>query len=204
MSASQRTTLISAGRKKAGRQAQSLTLTSEFDEVLRDMTERYRILPKSSTGTLTADTSYITMPSDYSDRRFMTVDTFTISWMDPDVYLNWLATNTDVASMPTHYTVVREDAKVYLKNKPSTAWTYYFYYWGIHPAASGDTYTHLLEDKFEEVIVFGLAYKACELIEDFAKAKYWQANYERELLTRAGRTNRLRPVARSTFWGAIR
>ena len=89
MSASQRSVLIAAGIKKAGRSGQSITLTTEFDEILRDMTERYNILAKSDTGTTTADTAYITMPTDYSDRRFMTVDSYEMIWVDPDDYLKW-------------------------------------------------------------------------------------------------------------------
>ena len=124
MSASQRSVLIAAGIKKAGRSGQSITLTTEFDEILRDMTERYNILAKSDTGTTTADTAYITMPTDYSDRRFMTVDSYEMIWMDPDDYLKWSKTNTDVAALPVRYTVFREDSKIYLQNKPSVAWTY--------------------------------------------------------------------------------
>jgi hypothetical protein len=204
MSASQRTTLIAAGRKKAGRQAQSLTLTTEFDEILRDMTERYHILPKSTTGTTTADTSYLTMPTDWSDRRQMIVDTTELTWINPDDYLLWLRTNTDTASIPAWYTVVREDSKVYMKNKPSGAWTYYLYYWGIHPAATGDTYTHLLEDKYEEAIITGLAWKACELIQEFDKGLYWKKDYELMLIEKSGMTKRTIARVRSNFWGTMK
>lgn len=204
MSASQRTTLITAGRKKAGRQTQSITLTTEFDEILRDMTERYHILPKSATGTTTADTSYITMPTDWTDRRSMIVDSFDMKWIEPDDYLKWLRMNTDVASIPVCYTVVREDSKVYMKNKPSGAWTYYLYYWGIHPAATGDTYTHLLEDKYEEAIIAGLAWKASELIEAFDKATYWKGVYNQVLMQKAGMSKRTEARIRSNFWGTMK
>jgi hypothetical protein len=203
MSASQRSTLIAAGIKKAGRSGQTITLTTEFDEILRDMTERYNILAKSDTGTTTADISYLTMPADYSDRRFMTVDTYELTWLDPDDYLKWLRTNTDIASIPNWYTVVKEDGYIYMKNKPSGAWTYYFYYWGIHPASTGDTYTHLLEDKYEEAIIAGLAYKCCERLKDWDGAAKWKADYENILLKKASRMKRMKASVRSNFWGQM-
>ena len=203
MSASQRSVLIAAGIKKAGRSGQSITLTTEFDEILRDMTERYNILAKSDTGTTTADTAYITMPTDYSDRRFMTVDSYEMIWVDPDDYLKWSKTNTDVAALPVRYTVVREDSKIYLQNKPSGAWTYYFYYWGIHPASTGDTYTHLLEDKYEEAIIAGIAYKCCERLKDWDGAAKWKGDYESILLKKAARTKRLKVSVHSNFWGQM-
>ena len=202
MSATLTSTLIAAAIKKAGRSGQSITLTTEFNDILKDMTGRYNILPKSATGSTTADTAYITMPADYNDRRRMILNEDELTWIDPDIYLVWSKTNTDVATIPMEYTVIKEDSKVYFKNKPSSVWTYTFYYWGIHGAVATDEY-HTLEDKYEEVIIAGTAFKCCQLLNDWDKAKQWEARYERLLILKAGGNKRLKPVMRSNFWGQI-
>ena len=83
------------------------------------------------------------------------------------------------------------------------AWTYYFYYWAIHPAATGDTYTHLLEDKYEEAIIAGIAYKCCERLKDWDAAAKWKGDYESILLKKAARTKRLKVSVHSNFWGQM-
>lgn len=202
MSLTTRSALIATGIKKAGRAGQNIVLTTEFNEILRDMTERFNILPKSITGDCVADQSYIAMPTDYSDRRFMTLDSTELTWIDPDKYLLWLKTNTDVATIPTHYTVVKEDAKIYFRNKPASALAYAFYYWAIHDPLSSDTY-HTLDEKFEEVIIAGLAKKACELMKDWENAAKWELRYERLLLLKAGGNKRVKREMRSNFWQQI-
>ncbi|RPJ11201.1 MAG: hypothetical protein EHM36_01915 [Deltaproteobacteria bacterium] len=57
---------------------------------------------------------------------------------------------------------------------PNEALPFYFYYAKYH-AASGvdDGFLHVLGDEFDETIILGVAWKACEIIEEKPRASYF-------------------------------
>ena len=280
-----RINLIAKALTKAGRKTQNISLTVEFNDILREMTRLLPILRGSAEGVTTASQDYIPLPADYRSWRFLIIDPLgtlatSLDWIDPDPFQIYVKTNIITPTIPSKFTVVKEDSKIYLLATPDIVYNYYFAYDKIHPrtgkqlpftsggtyipsvgetitgATSGatgvvsdiqvtsgkwisgdaagkftlssqtgtfvsenlnigghsniatisgnstteDNYVHYLDDEYEETIVAGLAYKACELIQDDRGLAYWVGIYRGSLAEKEGLNFRVQADAKATFW----
>ena len=69
-------------------------------------------------------------------------------------------------------------------------------------SSSEDSFEHLLGSRFDDTLVYGLTYKACELTEppQLEKSLFWKDKYERDLITKVIIKSSKKPSARPSFW----
>ena len=150
-----RSALIARGIIKAGRKGQSIDLNTEFDEITRNITAEYGIwIPLPRLGTVIANQSSMTMPSDFRSRDYFIMDTgaggspITMAWKDPLLYFRYIKTLTSAESnRPRVYTVQKNHGKLYFYPPADVTYSYELSYAAIHPKAgltlaftSGGTY----------------------------------------------------------------
>jgi len=150
-----RSALIARGVVKAGRKGQSIDLTIEFDEILRNITKEYGIwIPLPRLGTVILDQSSMVMPSDFRSRDYFIMDTgtggspITMRWKDPLLYFQYIKTLTSAESnRPRIYTVQKNHNRLYFYPPADQSYNYELSYSAIHPKVgltlaftSGGTY----------------------------------------------------------------
>lgn len=189
MAVLQRIQLINEAKYRAGVDSTTVALTTEYDQVLRDITGRYDLLRCNyTTSNLTAHASnnYLAAPTDFKWFDHMKADSTTrieVVPLDPDIFWSY-AMSFGASSIPNKCTFEPASGKIYLNPFPSSGTiAYYLWYTKYHPKATGDTYTHVLGEEFDEVIVYGLASYAAEIIKEFDKANYFRLIYEEALKT---------------------
>ena len=197
----QRDAIIAEAMYRLGRKGQTLTLSNAYDAITLDITTRHACYFKIAAGNLVVDQNYIALPSDYRSRNWLIVNSDEVGWLEPDPFLVYTKTRTIEHAQPDRYTVVEDDAKFYLSPKPDATYAYEFRYAAIHPANSGSTYEHLLGASFDETIVLGMAWKACQIIRELRdEADYWQGLYIADMQVKVDRKAPTTITVRSGAW----
>lgn len=186
-----RVSLINEAKYRAGVDSTAVNLVTEYDQVTRDITGRHDLLRGNySTGNLVNSDTYnflLVSTLDFKSVDHMKVDATARSEvvpLDPDIF--WSYPITFVAGgIPTKVTYNPADGRLWLNPFPSSMGpvAYYLWYTKYHPKATGDTYCHVLGEEFDEVITYGLAAYACEIVKTFEKANYFRLVYEEILKT---------------------
>lgn len=135
-----RVNLIAKGLTKAGRKSQNISLTTEFDDILREMTRLLPVLRGFAEGVTVATQDYVSLPSDYRSWRFLIIDpagtlSTSLEWVDPDPFQIYKKVNIIIPTIPSKFTIIKEDSKIYLLATPDIIYNYYFAYDKIHPRA---------------------------------------------------------------------
>lgn len=136
-----RSASIARGIIKAGRKGQSIDLTIEFDDILRDITKNYPIwIPLPQIGTVIANQSSMSMPPDFRSRDYFIMDTGTggspisMVWKDPLLYFGYIKTLTSAESnRPRIYTVQKNHNRLYFYPPADVTYSYELSYSAIHP-----------------------------------------------------------------------
>jgi len=148
MATTTRANLIAEAIVMAGRKGQPVPLTTQFDFILKDMSRRYPILRNvCHPFTTVASQSWVALPTDYRSWEQCFYDDDELDWFEPEIYFNWIRTETDTAATPSKFTIAKDENRIYLWPKPSAATASYLYYAAIHPKVektlvftSGGTY----------------------------------------------------------------
>lgn len=143
-----RVNIIADAITLAGRKGQAVSLTNQFDFILKDMSRRYPILRNvCHYFTTVASQGWVALPTDYRSWEQCFYGDDELNWFEPEIYFNWIRSETDTASTPSRFTVAKDENRLYLWPKPSAATASYFYYAAIHPKVektlaftSGGTY----------------------------------------------------------------
>jgi len=143
-----RSAIIAEARIRAGRKAQTISLDNAFDDILKKMTTDYPLLRNiCHPFTTVASQAWVALPSDYRSYEQCFYDDDELIWMEPEEYFNWIRSETDTASTPSRFTIVKDESRLYLWPKPNAATAGYLYYAAIHPKmektvpfTSGGTY----------------------------------------------------------------
>lgn len=143
MSVLTRSELIARGVIKAGRKGQAITLTNEFDEILRDITKQYPIwIPWPHKGTVILNQSTLIMPPDWRSQDYFIMDTGTsgspiaMGWRDPYQYFKYTKTLASLeTSRPRIYTVQKNHSLISFYPPADQSYTYELSYASIHPKA---------------------------------------------------------------------
>jgi len=149
MSIQTRSEIIAEARTRAARKGQSISLVNAFNSILEKMTRDYPLLRNvCHPFTTVASQSWIALPKDYRSWEQCFYSTYELDWMEPEDYFYEINVGTDTAgAVPSHYTIAKDEKRIYLWNKPSAIGTGYFYYAALHPKVektliftSGGTY----------------------------------------------------------------
>lgn len=180
-----RADIIALAVSWAGRKGQRVDVVKEFNFILQDMSRRYPLLRDKDTGNLTADQNYIDLPSDYRSQDLFNPHGYLTAFKVDGDWVPWLKNDLDFWELdqtqygaPVYYAVFEdpETAKIYFYPKYQTDTpAYEFLYHKIHEkSASGDNnYLHKYGEKWDEVVVNGVAWRAARTIEEAdLEAKY--------------------------------
>jgi hypothetical protein len=148
MSILTRTEIIAEARTRAGRKGQSVPLTIAFNSILQKMTRDYPLLRNiCHPFTTVASKSFVALPIDYRSWEQCFYSTYELDWIEPEDYLYEIRIGTDTAAVPSKFTIIKDERRLYFWSKPSAAVAGYLYYSAIHPKAektllftSGGTY----------------------------------------------------------------
>lgn len=186
-----RIALINEAKGRAGVDTTNVALTTEYDQVLRDITGRYDLLRANYyTGGITKHNTdnYISCQTDTKAVEVLHVLDESANH-DPVKMMNdWEFSSYPLSfgnnSIPTQGRFDARAQSIHLNPFPNTAGvngTQYLWYTKFHPVASGDTYSHILGEEFDRTIVLGLAAFACEIAKDFDRGQYFRLLYEENL-----------------------
>ncbi len=192
MAVMQRLALINEGKYRAGVDSTQVTLTTEYDQVLRYITGNNDLLRgnvHSAVLTKSDTVNYLDLKGlaalqDFKHPDHMKCDTttrVTVEMFDGPIFWSSAPTFSN-GGIPTKGTYEPSSGRIYLSPFPNaatvTAATYYIWFTKYHPKSTGDTYLHILGEEFDEVIVYGLAADACEITKQFQKANYFRLVFD--------------------------
>ncbi len=195
MATLQRSVIIGEAKYRTGLDSLNYTMTTYYDRILRDITKRNPLLKNYyATGNLTASASnnYLTAPTDMRAPEHMKAggSSTEVFFLEPEVFDSF-ALSFGASSVPTMAKWVPADGRVYLNPFPSSGTiAYYLWYNRYHPASTGDTYTHILGEEFDETVTLGVSFYACQIAGQYDVMEYMRQQYEDDLMVKSA--NRLR------------
>lgn len=127
-----------------------------------------------TTGTLTAGTNSLSLPSDFleMDRLELTADGIILEFLTPDALTRYSRTG---SGQPSFFTI--EDA-IYFDVTPDSAHAYGISYWPQPAALSDSNTSNWLLANFPDVYLAGCMYWACRYKQDIEMASTWAQQYK--------------------------
>lgn len=139
--------IINEAKEIAGVISETLYLNRQYDWILKEITQKYPLIRnQQKTGETVADQNYIVLPPNFSFPELFKISGNEIDYLEPeDLRRNY--DESDSSGIPSIWTTLKPDGKLYMHVPPSSALDYILYYSASHPKAgrfstftSGGTY----------------------------------------------------------------